>query len=142
LPEDLGISAEEMETILLRRQEDSGQRPLNNDVLSLRAASYARHMLNHGIKPHQYEKVYELAVSIYNESEIKGPFGVDFLIQAAKRLTTPTKEYVVYEKSNKKVLVSCTACQGSKISYRWLDKKIVGINRNEDGTIKKCEDCI
>lgn len=142
LPDELGIDAELMETILIRRQEDSGQKQLADGILALRALSYAKHMKANGINPNQYDDVYELAVSIYNESEIKGPFGVDFLIQASKRLNEINKKYTVYKKSNKAALISCSTCQGSKLSYKFNGNKIIGLNKNEDGSVKKCEECV
>jgi hypothetical protein len=85
--------------------------------------------------------VYETALSIYNGKEVKGPFGVDYMIQAAKLLQETKVDYKVYRKPERKAMVSCTTCQGSKFSYRRVGGKILGLNRNEDGTIRGCEDC-
>lgn len=94
-----------------------------------------------GIGLDRYDEVYELAVSIYNDQEIKGPFGIDFMIQAAKRLLDSGKKYEVFERPTRKGLVSCTTCQGTKIEFKSVDGKIIGMERNEDGSIRKCAAC-
>lgn len=127
--------------VLMRRQEDSGQRQLSEDIIALRAASFYSHMNSLGVSPEKYTEVYEAAVRIYNEQEIKGPFGVDHMIQAVRRMQEVSKEYVIYKRPEGKLLGSCSRCQGSKISYNWMYDKVVGINRNPDGTVKKCEEC-
>ncbi len=132
---------EVMKIVLIRRQEDSGQRQLDNGVLAFRANSFVKHMESLGIAPDKYDEVYELAASIYNSKEVKGPFGVDFMIQAAKLMQETTVKYKVYRKPDRTAMVSCTTCQGSKLSYKMSGKKIIGIARNEDGSVKKCEDC-
>jgi DNA polymerase IIIc chi subunit len=132
---------ETMKIVLIRRQEDSGQKPLDAKVLAFRAQSFVKHMDALGIEPDKYNDVYEIAVSIYNDKEVKGPFGVDFMVQAAKSLQEAKVVSTIYKKNESPKLVSCTSCQGSKISYKWVGKNIVGINRNYDGSIKKCEDC-
>ena len=131
----------QMKIVLMRRQEDAGQQPLDNRILAVRAASFVSHMDSLGVPPEKYSEVYELALSIYNDSPIKGPFGVDFMIQAAKRLQEAAKPFVIYKRPDNAVLTSCTNCQGSKISYKRAGKNIIGINRNPDGTVKKCEEC-
>lgn len=130
-----------METLLVRRHEDAGFKQLDDDTLAFRAASYASHMKANGIRPDQYNQVYELAVAIYNETENFGPFGVDYMIKAAQRLNESKREYVVYKKPSLKALPSCSTCQGSKLSYKMDGARIIGINRNEDGSIRKCEVC-
>jgi hypothetical protein len=132
---------EQMKTVIMRRAEDSGQRQLDNAIIALRAASYVRHMEANGVLPQDYNAVYELAVAIYNEQEIKGPFGVDFMVQAAKRLQEVKIGVKSYQKPTRRGLVSCTTCQGSKMSYKMDGDKIVGIHRDSDGKVVPCEDC-
>lgn len=133
---------EAMKVVLIRRQEDAGHQQLDNKILSWRAQSFVKHLNALGITPDKYNEVYELAVSIYNSKEVKGPFGVDYMVQAAKSLQETKVKYEVFHRPERKAMVSCTTCQGSKMSYKKVGDKIVGINRNEDGSIKKCEDCV
>lgn len=132
---------EQMKIILMRRGEDSGQRQPDKAILSLRAASYAQHMEANGVDPRDYNAVYELAVAIYNEKEIKGPFGVDYMIQAAQRMQETSIGVKTYQRPVRTSLVSCTTCQGSKISYKRDGDKVVGIKRGSDGKVIPCEDC-
>ena len=131
-----------METLLVRRQEDSGHKQLDDGVISFRANSYVRHMEALGIPREKYNDVYELATQIYNEQPSgTGPFGVDFMIKAAKRLTEKTKTYRVFQKPERLAMVSCTSCQGSKLAYKKLNGKIIGVERDAKGKFMKCPDC-
>lgn len=132
---------DKMKKVIMRRQEDAGHTQLDNNVVALRAASFYSHMEALGVKPDEYNKVYEVAARIYAESESKGPFGVDYMIRAVQLIQETGTKYTHYSKPERKAMVSCTTCQGSKISYKRVNGKIVGLNRNEDGTIKGCEDC-
>jgi hypothetical protein len=132
-----------MTAVIARRLEDAGHRPLDNRVMEFRVKSYVQHMTNLGIHPNEYETVYEVAMQIYNSQPNVGPFNVDHMIQAAKQLKAPKKvvQEVVYKKPDTKTLVSCSLCQGSKLAYRMDNGKIVGLDRDADGNIKKCEEC-
>lgn len=130
-----------MEVLIARRQEDAGMKPLPDAILSFRAASYLKHLTGLGVKPEELERVYEMAVSIYNDTAPQGPFGIDYLVQAAKRLKETGKKYVVYEKPSTLSLPSCSSCHGSKFKYRFLDGKVIGIEKDENGKFKKCEEC-
>lgn len=132
---------EAMKVVLIRRQEDSGQRQLDTKILAFRAQSFVKHMETMGVSPEKYNEVYEIALSIYNSKEVMGPFGIDFMIQAAKSFQETKTKYQVYARPERTALVSCNTCQGSKLSYRYNGKTAVGINREEDGSVKACEDC-
>lgn len=130
-----------MKFILTRRQEEAGFQPLEAKVLGFRAYGYSSHLLNLGINPEDFEYIYELAVIIYNATPPEGPFGVDHLIQAAKRFKESKKEYVTFSRPETKGISSCTTCQGSKIEFIYREGKVVGMARDENGTVKKCPDC-
>ncbi len=130
-----------MEIILIRRHEESGFKPLDDEILYFRAYGYAKHLLNMGVQPKDFEYIYELATIIYNATPPQGPFGIDHLIQAAKRFKESSKKFVTYQKPEGKKMVSCTSCQGSRIAFKYLDGKVIGMERDADGKVKACEDC-
>jgi hypothetical protein len=130
-----------MVAVIARRTEDAGHRPLPKEVARFRAKSYVSHMNALGISPNDYDRVYEVAVVIYNAEENKGPFGVDHLIKAARTFNETNTKYVVFNRPQRTALVSCSTCQGSKLSYKMDGAKIVGLNRDEDGRILACQDC-
>lgn len=135
------LSMEQMKRVLMRRTEDSGQRHLDDTIMTLRAASYVKHMEASGVSPEDYNAVYEAAVVIYNSREVKGPFSVDYMVQAAQQMSEVQIGIKTYERPKNAGLVSCTTCQGSKISYKMDGTKIIGINKSEDGKVLPCEDC-
>lgn len=113
-----------------------------------RIRSYAGHMAKLGIHPDQLGDVYELAVSIYNDEVTKGPFGVDYWIQAGKAIIAEKQAKV--DSDNVKIFVkpvsvkrlgSCSDCDGSKLSFRREDGKIVGLNRDAKGNVMACREC-
>lgn len=130
-----------MENIIVRRQEEAGFRPLDDSIIAYRAMGYAKHLVGIGVAPRDFERVYEIAISIYNDTPNVGPFGVDHLVQAAKRFLKKAIDNKVYKKPETKSLVSCISCQGTKIMFNYSEGKVLGVIRNEDGTIKHCEEC-
>lgn len=130
-----------MEILIARRQEDAGLKPLPDPILAFRAASYLKHLQGLGIAREDLEKVYELAVSIYNETPPQGPFGIDHLVQAAKRLKETKKDYQVYEKPREVREPACKVCKDSKFKYRFMNGVVIGIEKDNAGKFKKCEEC-
>lgn len=130
-----------MEVLIARRQEDAGMRPLPDAILSFRAISYLKHLQGLGVTPEELEKVYELAVSIYNDTPPQGPFGIDHLVQAAKRLKEAKKDYVVYEKPALPPKAPCKACRGTRFKYKFAAGRVIGIDKDENGNYRKCEEC-
>ena len=126
--------------VIIRRQEEAGFKPLPDDIIAFRALGYTKHLVAMGIAGKDFERVYEMAIQIYNQNPNVGPFGIDHLIQAGKNFLRVKKGPVIYERPKKNSLVSCTTCQGTKMVFL-LDGKTKSILRNADGSIKKCEDC-
>src|SRR6478609_8976294 len=62
---------EAMKMVLIRRQEDSGQKQLDTKILAFRVHSFVRHMEAMGVTPDRYDEVYEIAAQIYNSKELK-----------------------------------------------------------------------
>jgi hypothetical protein len=102
------------------------------------AISYEKHLTNLGIHPDYYDKVYELATLLYNEKEIKGPFGVDEIVQGAmkfKEINQPPKvssEFKLLLKERSK----CDTCKGTGLIF---DKGKIRYDSNKKAV--KCGDC-
>lgn len=140
-----------LNSIILRRQEDSGLKPVEDKILAARSASIERHLTNLGISPSQYEQVYELAVQIYNETDLKGPFGIDFLIQAGKRIKEAINYNARFKKPTGQVRLlssapSCKLCNGTKLMYKYdTAGNPIGVLYEEvDGKRKAmpCKECV
>lgn len=135
--------------ILLRRQEDSGVRPLPSELIKIRAISYERHLTNLGIEPQDYAAIYELAMQIYNADENHGAFNVDYLIKAAQRHNLLKVKKMQTVRAVKKLPHStCTVCRGTTlkftqegktmhIAYEEIDGKLIP---QRCGCVKEIED--
>jgi hypothetical protein len=130
-----------MVAVIARRTEDAGHRPLPKDVARFRAKSYVRHLDALGISPDDYDTIYQTAVRVYNAEDNKGPFGVDHLIKAAMNFKEGATKYAVFRRPERNSLVSCNVCQGSKIAYKFVNGKVVGVEKDDDGKLKRCVHC-
>ncbi len=131
-------------TFFVRRQEDSGLKPLEPEILKARCLSYERHLTKQGISPKDYDEIYEIAVEIYNDRGALGPFGIDFVVQAAKRF----KERKEYEGEYTKLLKNksdCQHCLGTSLEHTKNEEgkleNIVYETVNGKKIAKRCEYC-
>jgi hypothetical protein len=119
---------------VIRRLEDSGQR-LDIKPLNIRSASYESHMTSMGIHPDMYPIVYEKAVQLYNPDKSVSPFGIDYVIRAAKLLSQPPRKEI---RINKQVYI-CTQCKDTGFELNGLLPKTVEIEGKKEKV--KCEAC-
>lgn len=126
------------DSFILRRQEDSRQKQLDNKITKALTISYERHLTNLGIHPDYYDKIYELATLIYNGKEVKGPFGIDDIIQGALKFK---KSFEVVEdktfKLERKVKNPCPICKGTGLKF---EKGIIVYDSERKAV--KCENCL
>jgi len=126
------------DSFIIRRQEDSRQKQLDVRITKSLTVSYEKHLTNLGIHPAHYDKVYELATLIYNEKEIKGPFGVDDIIKGAmkfKEINKPVEDKgfkLIKQEKN-----PCPVCKGTGLKF---EKGIILYDSNKKAV--KCENCL
>lgn len=130
---------EVMNVFIIRRIEDSQVRYPAPEILRGRAESYEQHLSNMEINPADYNKVYELALQYYNENEIKGPFGIDEIIQGAKRFQTQNVPVPYFVKEEKQK-ITCDTCHGTGLRFDDLGKIIYEETEGKKKALK-CEDC-
>lgn len=129
-----------MASFIVRRSEDSLQKQPEPLIARARCISYEKHLTNMGVHPQDYDKVYELAVQIYNETSIQGPFGIDYIIQGVRRFTEKKVKPVVF-KLEKVERHDCSFCNGTGIKFDSLGK-IVYEEVNGKKKVQKCEECV
>ena len=130
-------------TFFLRRQEDSGQKLPEPEVLKQRCFSYEKHLTRQGIQIHEYDAIYELAVEIYNEKGAPGPFGVDYVVQAARRYKSNKKEEAVPFKKQLKARNECEECLGTSLEHtKTEDGKLDSIVYEIIDGKKKAKRCV
>lgn len=131
-----------MTTLINLRQEEMGFKPLPEEIEMMRAMSFVKRMSQMKIDLAHYEKVFDMAIIMYNKEDKTGPFGVDHLIKAAMRFNQLKVEERVFVKPTKALpSFKCPSCKGSKISYKRDGDKIVGINYEAGNIPAKCEEC-
>jgi predicted methyltransferase len=124
-----------MATFIVRRVEDTGQREPDVEIAIARAKSMERHLTGMGIHPANYDVIYEMAVQLYNQEDIKGPFGVDWVVKAAQKFNQKLRPVVEFKKVEKNK-VECMSCSGTGLKF---DKgKIVYA---DDKKPVKCDYC-
>lgn len=125
---------------IIRRAEDAQVKQPSPEIAKVRCISIERHLTGLGIGMEAYSIVYELAVKIYNSTELKGPFGVDHIIQGAYKYleSTKVKETNSYVRPNKE-LNFCEACGGTGLEFlgKNIKYEIVGDKKKP----VKCKEC-
>lgn len=124
-----------VDVFILRRTEDAQRKQVDPKIAVGRAESYEKHLTNLGIQSCDYNKVYEMAVLAHNEQEVKGPFGIDEIIQGAirfKNLKTPIQKFSKEFKN----IVACATCSGTGLKFE-NGKIVFGQNKKAE----ECEDC-
>lgn len=124
----------------MRRQEDAGFKPLDDRLLQGRSVSYEKHLTRKGVKPEDYEVIYELAVQIHAKEEFKRPFGIDHLLEAAESLYNGYKANEPFKLVKKVPRKNCSTCKGT--SLRFLDNGQIDYEEKEGKKVaKRCDNC-
>lgn len=75
----------------------------------LKAAAIEEHLTYFGVHPTEYKRVYMKSVDLYEPYKNKGPYGIDYILQAIKEIQRPkmVQDYteVVREETN------CMTCR-------------------------------
>lgn len=118
---------------IVRRNADTGH-TLSFEEAKIKTRSYESHLTRLGIHPDEYKAVYEKAVELYNPYRQVGPFGIDYVIAAAKALRAPTPT----PRREKKVYI-CDKCKDTGYELKGLIPVTVEIEGVK--TKLNCKEC-